>query len=125
MLCLFIFVIQLNQLDERFVSISSLFVEEFKEFDIKLGFKGRILRVSVRVRSVFLLLVVVFVVINERKNDVLFKVFGGKKKEFIELCLDLIDVKEVKEFNLIIFIYEEDSVMEDIFVLFVESLDKC
>lgn len=63
--------------------------------------------------------------INERKNDASSKVSGGKKKELTEPCLDLTDAKEAKESNSTIPIHEEDSVMEDTSVSFVESSDKC
>lgn len=99
-------------------------MEEFKEFDIKISFKGRIFRVSVRVRSVLLFLVVVIVFMNEKKNE-FFRGLVSKKKEIIEIFIDIIVVKEIKMLKLFVFYIEEDVVEKDVIVLFVESFDKC
>lgn len=99
-------------------------MEEFKEFDIKISFKGRIFRVSVRVRSVLLFLVVVIVFMNEKKNE-FFRGLVSKKKEIIEIFIDVIVIKEIKMLKLFVFFIEEDVVEKDFIVLFVESFDKC
>lgn len=61
---------------------------------------------------------------NEKKNE-FFRGLVSKKKEIIEIFIDVIVIKEIKMLKLFVFFIEEDVVEKDFIVLFVESFDKC